>query len=82
MITENSLEFGKRWLSLGGIHDVIEDIKEYQDTHSCFMPLDLNKVNDRKLIKPIQILDKGEKIKPVLFLGNEKEIVDSALASL
>ena len=46
------------------------------------MPLDLNKVNDRKLIKPIQILDKGEKIKPVLFLGNEKEIVDSALASL
>lgn len=82
LITENSLEFGKRWLSLGGVHDLIEDIKEYQDTHSCFMPLDLNKVNDRKLIKPIQILDKGEKIKPVLFLGNEKEIVDSALASL
>ena len=82
LITENPLEFGKRWLSLGGIHDVIEDIKEYQENNPCFMPLDINRVNGRKLIKPIQILNTGEKIKPIIILGNEKEIVNNTLASL
>lgn len=82
LITENPLEFGKRWLSLGGIHDVIADIKEYQEKHACFLPLDLNTVEDRKVIKPVVFLHQGEKIKPVVFLGDEEQVVNNALASL
>lgn len=81
LITENPLEFGKRWLSLGGVHDVIADIIEFQETNASFIPLLRDKCGNKR-IKPIAILNEGEKIKPVMILGDEKTIIDNTLASL
>lgn len=73
LITQNPLEFGKRWLSLGGINDVIFDIIEYQNSNPSFVPLmgEECKYNGNK-IKPFAFLKPGESFKPIVFLNDEE----------
>lgn len=72
LITGNPLEFGKRWLGLAGVEDLISDIIEYQETHASFIPLLMNNCGN-KMIKPVSFLAEGELIKPISIYTEEDE---------
>lgn len=71
LITENPLEFCKRWLGLAGINDLISDIIEYQESNTPFIPLNGYDPN-RTRIKPFIFLNENETIKPFVFLDDEE----------
>lgn len=74
--TGNIIEFGARWLHLGRIKDVIEDINEYFQKH---IPSDQLNIFNNDMIKPLElyplaesitpfcILEENETIKPIIF---------------
>lgn len=46
MMSDNVLEFGRRWMNLGDIYEVIDDIKEYYEFNNYHgRPIDYN-IND------------------------------------
>ena len=68
MVTDNMIEFFKRWFNLGGIQEVLNDIDEYYSEYSLGKYRDM--VND--LLCPIIPVEKTFNNIPVTF-GNDKD---------
>lgn len=71
LITGNALEFSKRWLGLGTVSEVINDIIEYQNSNASFTPLLGIQCGYSGNIKPFAFLQENETFKPFVFYGDE-----------
>lgn len=72
MVTDNIIEFCKRWFNLGGIEDVLNDIGEYNDykSGSNFVKAGFKEVpiSITRIEKPIEFT--GSKVEsPIIFCG-------------
>lgn len=83
LVTDNIIEFCKRWLHFAGVSEIIEDMKEFYNTRyfgsgeykgSYYYNPETQTtimvpVGYQKVIDPVSFVDKN-KIKPVFFITN------------
>lgn len=77
LMSDNILEFSKRWLHLGDVKDVLVDMIEYFEENKPFIPMNIN-YNDcvfesnGKPIECVEFLDYGNTINAVQFFNDWK----------
>lgn len=91
LVTGNSLEFGKRWLNLGGIKELLEDMEEYFSnielpsrpvtiyTPNGIKPFAMYPNAKANYIKPFIILQQNELIKPFITNTFDPDKVNNQL---
>lgn len=92
LVTDNPLEFGKRWLHFGNVYEVLEDIDEYFNINppqyqtklysedGLVIPFNIHPDSPNRIYLPMEYLEDGELIKPFLISDkDQKEVIEMAL---
>jgi DNA polymerase elongation subunit (family B) len=94
LVTGNTLEFGKRWLHLASIREMMDDINEYFTQNIPSMPTQIYNQNGmikpftiyqgtQGSIKPFVILEEGEMVKPFyIYDESQKDLINTALGGM
>ncbi len=96
LVTGNNLEFGKRWLGLADVNEMLKDIDEYFEVHNPFRPVNvftesgnikpfifMPNIKDGEMTRPFVVLEEDEMVRPfVRHNGDKDEMVKSVLDSI